>query len=120
MDHREQPCRFRFGFESMDVYVVAGEFLRWVHRSLLPRVPRGYPKERDQLQRASLSILLNVAEGAQQETGAMKRKHFRIAKGSTGECLALLEAFEIIGVGALEEGDQLARRLGAMLCRLAR
>ena len=90
--------QFRFGFERMDVYRVAREFLQWVHRSLLPRVPRGHAEERDHLRRASLSILLNVGEGAQQESKGLKRKHFRIAKGSAGECAAVLDALAVVGV----------------------
>jgi four helix bundle protein len=104
----------------MDVYRIAREFLQWVHRSLLPRLPRGHGEERDHLRRASLSILLNVAEGAQQESLGVKRKHFRIAKGSAGECAAVLDALAVVGVESLESGDALVRRLGAMLSRLSR
>lgn len=92
------PEKFRFGFERRDAYQVARTDLDWVHHALFPRLPRGYAEERDHLRRASLSIMLNVAEGAQQESRAVKRRHFQIAKGSAGECAAVLDALGVLGV----------------------
>ena len=109
-----------FSFERLDVYRVAKEFRAWVVHDLLPRVPKGEGDSRDQLRRASKSISFNIAEGAEQETRPMARKHYRIAKASAGECCAVLDDLEILGVPQLEPGFRKIRRIGAMLRKLAR
>ncbi len=111
---------FRFSYERMDVYQVAREFVRWVHLDLFPRLPNGYSKEKDQLHRASLSVMLNIAEGAEQESFLNKRKHYRIARGSAGECAAVLDALRVMGITQLEIGERLIRRTGGMLFKLSR
>ena len=111
---------YRFYFERMDVYRVAREFLGWVHGGLFRRLPRGYSTEKDQLHRAALSVLLNIAEGAEQETWGLKRKHYRIARASAGECAAVLDALSAMGVRQTSVGERLVRRLGAMLNKLSR
>jgi four helix bundle protein len=109
-----------FSFERLDAYQVAREFRVWVVHDLLSRIPKGESDSRDHLRRASRSILLNIAEGAEQETRPMARKHYRIAKASAGECCAVLDDLEILGVSGLEPGFRMVRRLGAMLRKLAR
>lgn len=117
---QERQCDYTFSFERLDVFRVAVEFLRWVHGVLLPRLGHGFSRERDQVRRAALSVVLNIAEGAEQESAAMKRKHYRIARGSAGECAAFIIAFTCLGFGGLDRGDSLVRRLGAMLSKMAR
>lgn len=109
-----------FSFERLDAYQVAREFRAWVVHDLLTRIPKGESDTRDQLRRASKSITFNIAEGAEQETRPMARKHYRHAKASAGECCAILDDLEILGVEDLEPGFRKIRRLGAMLRRLAR
>ncbi len=57
--------------------------------TLLPK--RGYPNLRDQLERASLSIVLNIAEGAGRKSAADRARFFTIATGSLLESGAMLE-----------------------------
>jgi four helix bundle protein len=45
----------------------------------------------DQLERASESVVLNIAEGAAHYTPGMKLNHYRIAHASAGECLGGLD-----------------------------
>ncbi len=118
MDYRD--CDFRFSFELLDVYQVAREFVRWVHQDLFPRLPNGFSKEKDQISRAALSVMLNIAEGAEQESFLNKRKHYRIARGSAGECAAVLDALSVMGISHLEKGERLIRRAGSMLFKLSR
>lgn len=49
----------------------------------------------DQLDRASLSIALNIAEGAGRSTPRDQARHYAIARGSAFECLAVLDLLEL-------------------------
>lgn len=48
----------------------------------------------DQLDRASLSIALNIAEGAGR-AGRDQARHYAIARGSAFECLAVLDLLDL-------------------------
>ncbi len=111
---------YQFNFERLDVYRVIREFYRWVHQDLFPRLPKGSGKEKDQLHRSSLSMLLNTAEGAEQRSRGMKRKHYQIALSSSGESASVLDALSLIGMTDLEVGDGLVRRSARMLNSLTR
>ena len=77
-----------FQCERLDVYRVAVEF----HRSIVPlRQVRGTADLRDQLLRASESIVLNLAEGAGRFGADDKRRFYRMACGSAMECAGALE-----------------------------
>jgi four helix bundle protein len=78
----------QFDYERFDIYRVALEFQRLVP-GLLPR--RGYAALRDQLDRASASILLNIAEGFGRTSRADKASFYGIARGSAMECAAVLD-----------------------------
>ena len=45
----------------------------------------------DQLGRASYSIVLNIAEGSAKTSHADRRNYFTTARGSTFECVAILD-----------------------------
>ena len=53
--------------------------------------PRGYGFLSDQLNRASLSIATNLAEGNGRFTKPDRRNFFTIARGSVQKCVPLLE-----------------------------
>jgi len=53
--------------------------------------PRGYGFLSDQLNRASLSIAANIAEGNGRFTKPDRRNFFGIARGSVQECVPLME-----------------------------
>ena len=94
------PC------ERLDVYRVALEFR---HSLRILDTVRNISALRDQIFRASDSIVLNIAEGAGRIARADKRRHYSYALGSAMECgaaLALLHAR-----GALREIAYLERRM---------
>jgi four helix bundle protein len=66
---------------------------------------------REQLQRASASVVLNLAEGAGKRTSGDQRRYYSIALGSLRECRAILE------MEAPQDSDlnRLADRLTAIL-----
>ena len=67
---------------------------------------------RNQFQRASLSIVLNLAEGSAKSTPKDRRRFYRIAFGSLREIQAILD---IVGhIELIKEAD----KLGAYLYKL--
>jgi len=68
----------------------------------------------------STNTVLNIAEGDQQQSGQMAKKHYRVTFGSAAECAAALDLLALHGASNLQEGHQLIHRIGAMMRRLAR
>jgi four helix bundle protein len=79
-----------FMFEKLEVYQKAVDLADEV-ASLTEGFPRGYGFLVDQLNRAALSIATNLAEGNGRFTKPDRRNFFTIARGSTQECVPLLE-----------------------------
>jgi four helix bundle protein len=63
---------------------------------------------RDQLRRASSSVVLNTAEGFGSVSRGVKRRHYEIARGSAMECVAILDLALALG---LESDTVIARAL---------
>ncbi len=79
-----------FMFENLQVYQKAVDFADRVF-ALTENFPRGYYFLSDQINRASLSIATNIAEGNGRFTKADRKNFFGIARGSAQECVPLLE-----------------------------
>ena len=79
-----------FMFEKLDVYQKAVDFADQA-ATLTEQFPRGYGYLSDQLNRAALSIATNIAEGNGRFTIPDRKHFFVIARGSTQECVPLLE-----------------------------
>jgi len=80
-----------FDFEKFPVYKLALDYAREAEALLLQLDLPKNSRIADQLSRASLSIALNVAEGAGRY-GKADKKHFYItARGSVFECVAILD-----------------------------
>ena len=74
----------------------------------------------DQLDRASLSAALNIAEGAGR-AGRDQARHYAIARGSAFECLAVLDLLELEAVPPNSgEARAVLLRLMAVLTALVR
>lgn len=72
-------------------YQLALDFRRIVVRWL----PLRRAELSDQLDRASISVPLNIAEGAGRSTPRERARHYTIARGSAVECLACLDLLEL-------------------------
>ena len=79
-----------FIFEKLVVYQRALALAERIS-SLTADFPRGSWYLADQLNRASLSVSLNIAEGNGRWTQADRRNFFGIARGSVHECVPLIE-----------------------------
>jgi len=82
--------------QRLDAYRVAIELFEGVEEAAAT-FPRGYGDLKDQLRRATGSIVRNIAEGANRKHPADKSARFLIARGEAGECEATLEMAQIVG-----------------------
>jgi four helix bundle protein len=78
-----------FDHEKLDVYREAIAFCGWVGESLASISAKAAAK--DQLNRASTSIPLNIAEGNRKFSARDRARFFEMARGSTLECAACLD-----------------------------
>ena len=78
-----------FDHEKLKVYQEALRFVSWVD-PLLERLP-GKVSAKDQLDRASTSAVLNLAEGNGKRSHPDRCRYFDIARGSAVECAACLD-----------------------------
>lgn len=79
-----------FDHDRLDVYQLACSAVRELEKTIAA-LPRGCRDLIDQLRRASLSVMLNLAEGAGEFSPAEKNRFYRIARRSAGECAAVLD-----------------------------
>ena len=79
-----------FDFENLNVYQKAKELNKEVLRFLKEnKIVDSYI--RDQLKRASISMVINIAEGSGKFSKADKRNFYTISRGSAYECVSLFE-----------------------------
>lgn len=79
-----------FAFENLNVYQKSVDLADKIC-VLTNQFPRGFFFLADQMNRASLSISTNIAEGNGRFTKAERKHFFGIARGSVQECVPLLE-----------------------------
>ena len=101
------------GYQRLDVYQCAVRLVGHAAR-LSEGIPRGYSSLADQLRRASLSIPLNIAEGAGRPRDADAARFYGIARGSAMECGAILDALGAVGCGP----DDLRAEAGLLVVRI--
>ena len=78
-----------FAFEKLDVYKEAFETNRKIYEFLLANKNiQSYVK--NQLGRAALSIMLNIAEGSAKFSSRDRRNYLIISRGSAFECSAII------------------------------
>ena len=79
-----------FDFEKLEVYQKAKIFNKDI-LSYISEQDKLNRTTKDQLQRASLSIMLNIAEGSSRFSKADRKNFFVIARGSAFECAAIFD-----------------------------
>jgi len=83
------PIQQRFDFQKLEVYRKAQIF--HVECNAILRICKYERHVKDQLARASYSIVLNIAEGSGRMTPNDRRHFFTIARASIFECVAIFD-----------------------------
>jgi four helix bundle protein len=113
-----------FDHERLDVYKLELSFIAWVAgliREVKKTADISIAEACDQLDRASLSSLLNTAEGNGKRQRHVRGRYFDDARGSAMEsaaCLDALVAKSIITAERAHEGKAMLRRIVEMLTKL--
>ncbi len=106
--------------EKLDVYKVALQFFV-LTSEILERLPRGHGNLKDQLNRASTSIMLNIAEGAGKLRPKDKGGFYAISRGSALESAAIYDALDarhLLKPNEHERGKWLLTRIASMLTNM--
>jgi four helix bundle protein len=107
--------------EKLTVYQVAIEFVV-IADEVIEHLPRGRGYLSDQLQRAALSIPLNIAEGAGEYAIDEKARFYRMAKRSATECAGVLDVCQrlrLIEENRYMKGRELLIGIVSMLIKMA-
>ncbi|HYQ14732.1 MAG TPA: four helix bundle protein [Polyangiaceae bacterium] len=107
--------------EKLEVYDLTLQFAVRAN-AVVEGLPRGRGHLADQLTRASLSIVLNLAEGAGKHGKLDKRRFYLTARGSASESAAILDVchrLDLLRAAEHEAGKALLVRIVSMLVRLA-
>ncbi len=105
-----------FDHEKLEVYHESLAFIAWLE-PLLEQLPKSL-SVRDQLDRASTPIPLNIAEGNGKFTGPDRCRFFDISRGSSLECAAALDVLVAKGKSKAEEVLPGKERLRKIVCML--
>jgi four helix bundle protein len=81
-----------FDFEKLDIYKKAKHFNTEIR--ILIKSTKLDPTTKDQLRRASFSIVLNIAEGSGRFSKADRRNFYVISRSSIFECVAILDVLK--------------------------
>ena len=111
----------QFDHEKLNVYKESIRFVAWAD-DLLESIPKSIAAH-NQLDRASTSVPLNIAEGNGKHTPADRCKFFDTARGSALECAACLDvmvAKKKMEETKAEEGKAALLEIVSMLVGLIR
>ncbi len=113
-----------FDFEKLEVYKKAKAFNKVIY-AFLKSTKNLDSITRDQLRRASFSIMLNLAEGTSRFSKADRRNFMVIARGSAFECVAILDFLQDENLLEQEkyqlyyrDAEELSKMLFAMIRKL--
>ncbi len=114
----EETANIYFDHEKLKVYQLALKFNAFAHK-ICSRLPKS--DIRDQLDRASNSIVLNIAEGNGKYSKKDRCRYFDISFGSSLEsagCLDILIIRKLISTEELVTGKTMLKELVSMLVGL--
>ena len=113
-----------FDFEKLQVYQKSKEFNLKIKKDIL-RIDSLEKTTKDQLWRASLSIVLNIAESTSRFSDADKKNFYVISRGSLIESIAVLDLMKDEMILSKEQylefynkGEELSKILYVLIKRL--
>ncbi len=113
-----------YGFEKLDTYKKAREFNLEIRKDILSN-EKLERVSKDQLRRAAMSIMLNIAEGSSRFSKADERNFYVISRGSAIECVAILDLLSIEKIITIDQykyfydkAEEISKMLYKMICRL--
>jgi len=113
-----------FDHEKLDVYQLELAVISWLadlFEELRNLKGARLAETLDQLDRASISVLLNTAEGNGKRVGQIRARFFDDARGSATECAACLDALvakRACPAQRVEQGKAMLVRVVSMLTKL--
>ena len=108
-----------FDHEKLNVYQNSLEFVEWVEENILSK--RKNSNVYDQIDRASTSIPLNIAEGNGKYTSKDRCRYFDIARGSALECASCLDVLsrrKLLESSKANDGKEILKAIVSMLVGL--
>jgi four helix bundle protein len=114
----------KFEFQNLTVYKKAKDFHKQAKAVVAQKNLKYY--EKDQLSRASFSVVLNIDEGSGRFSKKDRRNFFVITRSSVFECVAIMDVLKdnhVISHEELEKmetmADELSRIFYAMIKNLS-
>ena len=118
------PTIIMFDFQKLEVYKKAQLFYAECKGISKNKLIERYV--RDQLSRASYSIVLNIAEGSGRKSPADRKNFFTISRASVFECVAILDMLNLENIvntesyrNQLEKASEISKMLYAMIRNLS-
>jgi len=99
-----------FDFENLEVYQISKNFNKEI-LNFLRKSTKVDSFLMDQLKRASISIVLNIAEGSGKFSKADKRYFYTTSRASCYECVAIMEIIHEGGVITQEKFTYFYKKL---------
>jgi four helix bundle protein len=109
-------------FEKLDVYKRSLDFVIQASNAI-ESLPKGQSSLANQFRRASMSIVLNIAESSGRMREGDAGQHIAIARGSAMECAAILDickVLKLVEYEKLHEARDLIVRIVQMLSKMSR
>ena len=110
----------RFNHEKLEVYQRSLKFISWL-TEVIAVLNKGNGNIIDQIDRAAISVVLNIAEGNGKHSSKEHKRYIETAKSSALECAAALDvmfAKKIINEQKLDEGKEMTEVIVKMLYKL--
>ena len=102
-----------FPFQKLDAYNIAKQLAVAVHEAKV-----GNAELRDQATRAATSAFLQLSEGLPNDSPAMRKRYFTIARNSLCEVVAAIDLAQAIGAVRHERAAEIAALALRMRCIL--
>jgi four helix bundle protein len=112
----------QMNYRNLDVYRKSVRFLPIASR-IADKLPGPYASLADQVRRASLSVVLNIAEGSGKTTALDQRRFYAMARGSAMECGAIVDAcvsLELVDGSMANDAENLLSDVVQMLSKMCR